>query len=963
MTPERWRQITELFHAVRERDPARRETFLADACREDPALQREVAAMLAGHEHAGQLGEVPLFTPISRLEPGFSLGPYRIERLIGAGGMGEVYRARDTKLGRDVAIKILPRTFTTDPERLARFEREARMLAALNHPHIGAIYGLEDADGVPGLVLELVEGPTLAERLAGGPLPVTEALTIARQIADALDTAHEKGIIHRDLKPANIKITPDGVVKVLDFGLAKVLAGDAAGPDLSESPTITLGATREGVLLGTAAYMSPEQARGQVVDKRTDIWAFGCVLFEMLAGHAVLAGNTLSDTIAAILGGEPAWDQLPAATPPNIRPLLRRCLDRNPKRRLRDVGDARIEIDDALRAPLLESGVAAPLPWTRTVVRSIRLWRAIAAVVTLMAIGLSVWVLRTTAPEPASRVEASLPDGTTPGDYVSVSPDGRKLVVAAAGQGGLWVRELGSLEWRRLPGTENGASPFWSPDSRYVAFAVENQLKKVDTTGGPPETLCTVPSNAVGSGSWNRDGVIIFGSWGGGSGGPLWRVSQVGGAATAVTEVETSKGELYHTWPAFLEDGTHFLYFRSGPPEIAGIYAGSLNAKPADQSHARILANELTASYANGYVFFMRATTMMAQPFDRRLLQLKDTLVAIAEAVRTTWFGTEVFSASSGGALAYRTAPAVENVQLTWIDRQGKVISTVGPPSLEGAVGLSPDGNRAVIRDSGYDVPGDLWTVDVFSGRRTRLTFRRNNYSPGVWSPDGTRIAYAGGSLGDTLYEKASTGTEEEIELLKEPGTRHFVTSWSSDGRFLLYHTENAPRTGYDVWVLPLEGERKPVLLLGDSFNEWAARFSPDRHWIVYASTETGSGAAELFVRPFIVSASGRPALGEGKWQISRGGGNWPVWRSDKEILFNGGLPWNPNNAVMAAAVKASGTAFESGVPQQLFPSGVAGGLDVTADGQRFLVTVAQAQRPAPLSIGVILNWPALMKK
>jgi eukaryotic-like serine/threonine-protein kinase len=521
---------------------------------------------------------------------------------------------------------------------------------------------------------------------------------------------------------------------------------------------------------------------------------------------------------------------------------------------------------------------------------------------------------------------------------------------------------LSSLEWRRLPGTENGASPFWSPDSRYVAFAVENQLKKVDTTGGPPETLCTVSSSAVGSGSWNRDGEIIFGSWGGGSGGPLWRVSQAGSAATAVTEVDTSKGERYHTWPAFLEDGRHFLYFRSGSPESAGIYAGSLDATPTDQSHVRILATELTPSYANGYLFFMRATTMMAQPFDRRRLQLKDAPVAIAEAIRTTWFGTEVFSVSSGGVLAYRTAPAIENVQLTWMDREGKVLGTVGPPTFEGSVDLSPDGKRAVVRDSDYDVPGDLWTVDLSSGRRTRLTFRRNNYSPGVWSPDGTRVAYAGGNLGDTLYEKASTGIGEEIELLKEAGTRHFVTSWSSDGRFLLYHTENAPRTGYDVWVLPLEGERKPVLLLGESFNEWAAQFSPDERWIVYASTETGAGA-EIFVRPFIVSASGRPALGQGKWQVSRGSGNWPMWRADTELFFNSSLPWAIGNGVMVAPVRTSGTAFESGVPQRLFLSGVGGGWDVTVDGQRFLALVARVQRPAPVSISVILNWPALLKK
>lgn len=890
------------------------------------------------------------------LAPGTHLGVYEVTAQIGEGGMGQVYRATDTKLKRQVAIKILPPSLAADHDRLVRFRREAEVLAALNHPNIAAIYGLEESAGITALVMELVEGDDLAQRIARGPIPLDEALPIAKQIAEALEAAHEQGIIHRDLKPANIKVRPDGTVKVLDFGLAKVFdpVGSAAG-SATMSPTLSIHATQTGIILGTAAYMSPEQARAKVVDRRADLWALGAVLYEMLTGTRAFGGEETSDTLAFVLTKEPDWTTLPAMTPEPIRRLLRRCLDKDHKQRLASASDARLEIEDALDDLMGEP----PLPRTGTAVRSIRMWRAIAAVMTVIAMSFAFWVSWAKVPESASRVEAFLPEGAPPGEFVSVSPDGRKLVVAAAGQ--LWVHDLGWVEWRRLPGTENGASPFWSPDGRYVAFAVENQLKRVDTTGGPPETLCTVSSNAAGSGSWSRDGVIIFGSWGGGAGGPVWKVSEVGSAATPVTDVDISKGELYHTWPAFLEDGTHFLYFRSGPPEVAGMYVGSLDAKPVDQSHARILATELTPSYAHGYVFFVRATTMMAQPFDRRRLQLTGTPVAITDAIRTTWFGTEVFSVSAGGTLAYRTAPAVENVQLTSVDRQGKVLSTVGPPSLQGAAELSPDGKRAVVRDSGYDIPGDLWTVEVSSGRRTRLTFQRSNYSPGVWSPDGTRIAYAGGNLGDTLYEKASTGIGQEIELLKESGTRHYVTSWSRDGRFLLYHTENTPRTGYDVWVLPLQGERKPVLLLGDSFNEWAAQFSPSERWIVYASTETGG--ADLFVRPFIVSASGKPALGEGKWQVSRGSGNWPVWRSEKEILFNSGLPWSAGDAVMVAAVKTSGVAFESEVPHQLFPAGGGGGWDVTADGQRFLVPVAQAQRLRSPSLGLILNWPALLKK
>jgi serine/threonine protein kinase len=512
MTPERWRQITELFHVARERDPAQRDTFLANACREDPALLREVAAMLAGHEQAGPFGETPLFIPATPLEPGFSLGPYRIERLIGAGGMGEVYRARDTKLGRNVAIKMLPRIFTSEPDRLARFEREARMLAALNHPHIGAIYGLEDADGVRGLVLELVEGPTLADRLKPGALPVPEALTIAGQIADALDSAHEKGIVHRDLKPANIKLRLDGVVKVLDFGLAKVLVGAAAGPDLSQSPTITLGATREGVPLGTAAYMSPEQARGHMVDKRTDIWAFGCVLYEMLTGQLAFDGATVSDMIVAILEREPAWDQLPPATPQHIRQLLQRCLDKDPKRRLRDMGDARLEIDDPLREQVRVSRVTWPSRRPRLLAWSI------AATSTAAALMLGVLHLRGVPATDWRPIRFSV----LPADVVgqsgvpTLSPDGRRLAFVAR-RGGVpvvWVRSLDAAEAQPVSGTENATLAFWSPDSRSLGFFTTTEgLKIVDEFGGNARTLGRIPGTSGSYGAvWCPDGRIVVGS-------------------------------------------------------------------------------------------------------------------------------------------------------------------------------------------------------------------------------------------------------------------------------------------------------------------------------------------------------------------------------------------------------------------------------------------------------------------
>jgi len=885
------------------------------------------------------------------LAAGTRLGVYQIAAPIGAGGMGEVYRAHDSKLGRDVAIKVLPASFAGDADRLVRFQREARLLAALNHPNIAQIHGLEESDGVLGLVMELVEGDTLADRISRGPIPLADALPIARHIAEAVAAAHEQGIIHRDLKPANVKVRPDGLVKVLDFGLAKWTEPGTTA-DVMNSPTLSARSTQQGLILGTAAYMSPEQASGQRVDRRTDLWSFGVVLFEMLTGRRVFDGESVSHVIAAVLKTEPPWEALPATTQLPIRRLLRRCLEKDWRRRLESAADARLEIEDALQEPARETA----LPPLQTATRSIRLWQAFAALMALIIVSLAGWVFWPAASEGASHFEASLPEGSAGTDYVSVSPDGRALVIT--GIGGLWLRDFRSPDWRRLPGTENATSPFWSPDSRYLAFGVDNQLKKLDTTGGPPETLCTMSGYVEGSGSWSRKGVLLFGSWGGGSGGPVWSVLETGGNTAPVTEVDTAKGELYHTWPVFLEDGKHFLYFRSGPRELAGIYAGSLDSKPGDQSRERILASELTAAYANRHLFFMRATTMMMQPFDLGRLQLTGAPVPIADSVQTTWHGTEVFSVSSGGAIAYRTSPNIQGFQLTWFDREGKIVSTVGSPGSHGAVTLSPDGKRIMVRDAAYDVPGDLWTVDLSNGQQTRFTFGKNNYSPGIWSPDGRLIAYAGGNLGDTLYEKDSTGIGEARELLKEPGTRHFVTSWSRDGRFLLYHTENTPKTGYDVWALPLGGERKPILLLGDAFNEWAAQFSPDMRWIVYASTETGG--SDIFVRPLRLSASGTPALGEGKWQISKDGGNWPVWPSDKEIIFNNAPG---GSTVLAVTVNTSGTAFESGVPQRLFQGQ---GLDASAvspDDQRFLVSVPLVRRTGPIPISVVLNWPALVKK
>ena len=866
------------------------------------------------------------------LAPGTRLGPYEILSALGAGGMGEVWKARDTRLDRLVAIKTSHIRFSE------RFEREARAIAAVNHPHVCSLYDV----GRDYLVMEYVEGECLR-----GPLPIARALTLADQILDALDAAHQKGIVHRDLKPGNILLTKGGV-KVLDFGLAKVEhAPDADSHSRAETQPVDL--TAEGLVLGTLPYMSPEQIEGHGADARSDIFAFGVVLYELIAGTRPFTGKTEAALTASILKEEPRpLIEVQPRTPLGLADVVRTCLEKDREKRWQSARDVR---------HVLKWMAVEPLPSMPA--QSARVWRGLAALTAVAALGMGGWLFRPAAPGPVSRFEAILPENVSPLDHVTVSPDGRRLVFAATGQDGLWLRDFDAVDWRRLPGTEGAETHFWSPDGQYVGFGVDNQVKKIDTRGGPPETVSTLPS-PVHSGTWNRNGDIVLGSWGGGSGGPLWRVSQAGGVARAVTQVDVSRGELFHTWPTFLPDGTHFLYFRSGPPDVEGMYLGSLDADAGDQSHQLLLSTRVPAVYANGYVIFPRAGTLMAQPFDARRLEPQGVPVPVAENVLSTWYSTGVFSVSGSGVLAYRTAPASTTFQLAWVDRQAKTLSTFGPPETDMVANLSPDGRRAVVKDSAYGLPGGLWMIDLAGGQRTRFTFHQEAYSPGVWSPDGARIAYSAGDLGDTIYEKAASGVGDEQVLLEEPGLRHFPTSWSRDSRFLLYHTENAPGTGYDLWALSL-GDRKTYRLLGEAFNEWAGVFSPDMRWVAYVSLETFA-AGQVYVRPFRVSEeTGQPSLGEGRWQVSKDRGNWPQWRVDREIIFTG----QPiEAAVYAATVNTSGTAFEHEDPQRLpLPSTVGTAPQASPDGQRFLVAVPQVQGAGRTSISVVLNWPALLRQ
>jgi serine/threonine protein kinase len=867
------------------------------------------------------------------LAPGTRLGPYEILSALGAGGMGEVWKARDTRLNRLVAIKASISPFNE------RFEREAQAIAAVNHRHVCSLYDV----GPDYLVMEYVDG----ERLHG-PVPLAQALELAEQILDALDAAHEKGIVHRDLKPGNILVTKSGV-KVLDFGLARInhaSAGDS--PSVVETHAVSL--TAEGSILGTLPYMSPEQVEGHDADARSDIFAFGVVLYELIAGIRPFTGKTQANLVASILKEEPRpLFEMQPRTPRGLAEVVRTCLEKDPEQRWQSARDVR----HALR--LIAAQPEPSIPW-----RLVRVWQGLAVLMAAIALGISAWVFQPKAPGSPGQFEAPVPDSVTLSNDVSVSPDGRKLVFAAA-QGGLWLRDLGALDWQRLPDTGGASTPFWSPDSRYVGFFVDDTLRRIDTTGGPPETVASLPTAAPRSGTWNRHGDIVLGSWGGGSGGPMWRVSAAGGTATPVTQVDLSKGEFVHTWPTFLPDGKHFLYFRSGPPDIEGMYVGSLDVDAGNQSRQRILATGVPAVFANSHLFFLRAGTLLAQPFDARRMELQQAPVPVAQNVEITWYFTGVFSVSDEGVFAYRTASAPGTFQLTWVDRQGTTVGTVGPPGTDRRVVLSPDGARAVAKDARYGVPGDLWMLDLASGGRTRFTFNRDVYSPAVWSPDGARIAYSAGRLGDTIYAKAASGVGDGQVLLKEPGLRHFPTSWSRDGRFLLYHTENATNTGYDLWALSLS-DRKSHLLVGGAFNEWAGVFSPDMRWVAYVSLETG--AAGIYVRPFRVSAqTGQPSFGEGKWQVSKDYGNWPQWRIDREIVFNTAPI---GTAVLAAPVNTRGAAFESGIPQRLpFPpsTGVTTTPQSTPDGQRFLIEVPLDQRPARTSISVVLNWPALLKQ
>jgi len=887
------------------------------------------------------------------LESGYKLSHYEILSPLGAGGMGEVYRARDNKLGRDVAIKVLPSDFTTDTERLARFDREARLLASMNHPHVASIFGLEESGETKFLVMELAAGGTIGDRLRLGPMPVEEAIEIARQIVDALESAHEKGIIHRDLKPANVMVDDEGKVKVLDFGLAKALDVEE-GPDsgISNSPTMVRAATHAGMILGTAAYMSPEQAKGKRVDRRADVWAFGVVLFEMLTGQRMFEGETVSETLASVIKEEVPWERLPAQTPPNIAFLLRRCLTKDPKQRLQSIGEARIILDSGYEVPgvsptVAEGDGAAPksrggfLPWVIAILLGIALAAS--------------FFLRPSSPEKVVMAEISPQAGTGlqfaafgPGPG-TLSPDGSKIAFSAVDGDGktfLYIRSLDEPSSRMLPGTQDAQYPFWSPDSRYVAYftQLDGTLKKVDSSGGPPVTL-TDALNGKG-GTWNEEGVILFAP---DASTPIHRVAAAGGESTPVTKLEGTNFNS-HRHPRFLPDGKHFLFVaRAANPDESSVLVGSL-----DGGEPVALMKSMTqADYANGRLLFVRESTLMAQPFDAGKRELTGEAVPLAEKVAVIQGASlAVFSVSTKGDLAYTTGEVEGESQVQLFDASGKLISTLTEPENYRHAVISPDSRRVAVTafDKGSGV-ADIWVVDIERNIRSRFTFGPESDQSPVWTPDGESILYASREGDKTVINRKTVGGTANPETIYETKDPLEPTSVSPDGKSLLMTAK-----GTDVWILSLDGSGKAEPLFETEFLEGGGMFSPDGKWIAYHSNE--ADRFQVYVTPY-------PEMGR-QWQVSSSKEDYgfPYWirtSTGDEIWYV-----KSDGKLIVSNVSVEGGTFEVLDTSERFgihtPSAGGAWYSVSSDGQK-VVTIPDTITETDAVIRLTLGWPRVLEE
>jgi eukaryotic-like serine/threonine-protein kinase len=976
MKKDLWQQAEEIFHTALKLPEDERAVFL-QKCNVSDDVRREVASLLANERAGEHLLESPALEVAARmmadkapiLTIGQTLSHYQIKSQLGKGGMGEVYRAHDSKLGRDVAIKSLPPEFERDPDRVARFNREARLLASLNHPNIAAIHGLEESGETQFLVLELVEGETLAEYIAGsaglpgialakqgvlagkdaaGTAAVQEILKLALQIAEALEAAHEKGVIHRDLKPANIKVTPDGKAKVLDFGLAKAFAGEQAETNLSNSPTLSGTATQQGLILGTAAYMSPEQARGKPVDKRADIWAFGCVLYEMLTGQALFQGEDVTEILASVVKGGVNLDLLPANLHPRVREAITRCLQRDLSRRYQDIRDAQYEIEQALANPGGESTQPVATTQPQKKPRTMLPWIAATAILGVIIGGLVVWKFRQAEPREVARFEYDLPEGqqfsNLAFDTVAISRDGKQFAYSTPK--GLYLRRLDESGAKLIAGTEGDVQqPFFSPDGKWVGYlsVTERKLKKIPGGGGAPLSLCDVPQRIWGA-WWNQDDMILYGLQGIG----IMRVSASAGNPECIVKRKT--GSLIS--PQVLPDGKSLLY-TSLPMPLERIVVQSPKFIEGKELFKGMVARYLSS----GHIVYMVSDNfaLHAVPFDLDRLEATGKPVPVLESVSRydiSDSGTLVYIPGSGGHVSARRA-------FVWVDREGKEVPLSAPPGEYSIFRISPDGKRVALA-AGSILKSNIYIWDTVRETLTRLIPDEGTWnSTPLWTPDGKRLVYAsrtGSELTLDILWKAADGTGEAEKLASaSPGRSLFPCSWSGDGKNLVLSEQTTTfQAGIDTLSMEKHHARKPLLQRVTNSSISLPRVSGDGRWIAYASSE--SGQSEVYVRPF-------PDVNTGKWILSNGGGHSPLWSPDGRELF-----YRNGDATMVIPVETEPT-FKSGKPAVLFrgtyidlPGNDVIFWDISPDGKRFLMLKGPAAE-VPRKINVVLNWTEELKQ
>ncbi len=879
------------------------------------------------------------------LSPGMRLGPYEILDALGAGGMGEVYRATDTRLDRTVAVKVLPSHLSSNPELRQRFDREARAISSLTHPHICALYDVGHESGTDYLVMEYLEGTTLAEKLTGGPLPLEEVLRYGREMAEALAAAHRSGVVHRDLKPGNVMLTRSGV-KLLDFGLARMgVEGPVSDSSLTmkaESGTARTPLTAEGSILGTFQYMAPEQLEGEEADARTDIFALGAVLYEMLAGKRAFAGKSQASLIASIMGSSPApISEVAPMTPPGLDRVIRTCLKKDPEERWQTAHDVALQLQW-----IAEGGSAAGVPRPVTHRRKHR-ERAAWAVAAVLGLGLIAVAahdaLRPSPPEPRTmRFRVATPPALVSAGPPKISPDGNYLAFNGTDSTGttrIWVQPLDALDAHPLEGTEGTARPFWSPDSKSLAFFTASQLKRVDAAGGAVRVLLDGVNGS--DGTWSPGGTILFDASAGDS---IRSVPAAGGEARPASRIDRDRMQTGHAWPHFLPDGKHFLFQANYANGGDSLLVGELG-----DFETRVLgpANSLMDYSDPGYILWVDSSALLARRFDSKALRFEGDSFPVTTQLAVGSVGLANFSVSRNGVLAYRPGETQKQT-LVWVDRTGRQLQTIGPPGDYLQPAMNPDETRIVVDGrTGNAVGADLWILDAVRGTTSRFTYGSGSESAGIWSPDGTRIVYrASGPGGATVLSRDALGTTEPVPVVPD-SVSGVPTDWSADGRTLLLQRQS-PGSGWDVWAWDLEGKEDPVPVAATRFVEAQGRFSPDGRWVAYTSNESGN--LEIYVRSY-------PGVG-GKWQISTGGGSEPFWRGDGKELYYLSL----DQTLMSVSVD-TGSGFRAGRPQALFRAPVSSNYATrnryqpAADGERFLLLMRARAGLEPVTL--VLNWTA----